>query len=499
MSTIAGPFSPTTYDIWGASRGAADQIVSQLGSQIRSLQENQTYHAELLLSQNGENTNRIVGAIDEIFPALQSLSSGVNAVETSIKDVGDRLTCELRQVLSSVQSGLELIADQQRANNLNLEKITELLKVPDFQKERLYYIERGFKHYCSAIRDPDFYADALDNFLQAELREKSDYRVLYRIGLIYLYGPEKDSTKALDYFQRAGKYARADAEIDQLSISVLTDRYLGLEVPLQNSDAFASIAYFHASCAAKESGDIDTMVLCARKAMNLNQNDPLMKFNLIRSLLYANGDDVESCLILKCLLEEVPLYALVIAGDPLFISNNNVANIFDELIRENLIRLDTEIKEVKEKIGENEFATIVFNRLVLGIVGDPHFCSYLTIRLKLFPVLRGFVEKFECGLFDRNVSTGGIFMATKKFPVVCRGVLKFYPLEYSDNPKVYISAKIFSLVDGEYADHFNGNDEFFRLVLGFMLKWLPANEGESVQVAAELCSIENKVSRSSIV
>jgi hypothetical protein len=108
---------------------------------------------------------------------------------------------------------LSLVHDQQRIANTTLKNLAKLLRVPDFEKERLHLIEEGFRFYSRAAHDPDLYSDALDILHRAEALKPQDYHVLHRIGLIHLQSSDPrfiDLAKAEQYLRRAAKYARAE-------------------------------------------------------------------------------------------------------------------------------------------------------------------------------------------------------------------------------------------------------------------------------------------------
>jgi tetratricopeptide (TPR) repeat protein len=96
---------------------------------------------------------------------------------------------------------------------LLLQNISELLRIPDKEKERQHSIELGLKFFVNAKKNKELYEDALEELLKAESLMKQDYFVLHRIGCIYLY-VEKflNPEKALDYFQRAAKYASVESD-----------------------------------------------------------------------------------------------------------------------------------------------------------------------------------------------------------------------------------------------------------------------------------------------
>ena len=141
----------------------------------------------------------------------QAIGRGMNVLSNQMTDVND--------TLSFLNRNMDIQVEQQKLSNLLLQKIAELLRVPDSEKERQHSIELGVKFFVNANKDPDLYADALEELLKAESLMKQDYFVLHRIGCIYLHvnkyiNPEK----ALDYFLRAAKYASVESDPEAMRL-----------------------------------------------------------------------------------------------------------------------------------------------------------------------------------------------------------------------------------------------------------------------------------------
>ena len=141
----------------------------------------------------------------------QAIGRGMNVLSNQMSDIN--------QTLGFLNRNMDIQVEQQKLSNLLLQKIAELLRVPDSEKERQHSIELGVKFFVNANKDPDLYADALEELLKAESLMKQDYFVLHRIGCIYLHvnkyiNPEK----ALDYFLRAAKYASVESDPEAMRL-----------------------------------------------------------------------------------------------------------------------------------------------------------------------------------------------------------------------------------------------------------------------------------------
>jgi ribosomal protein L7/L12 len=153
--------------------------------------------------------NYIKIASEDQISAINKLSNevgvGFNLISQQMNQINENLIF--------IHKKLDLQIEQQKLSNLLLNDISELLKIPDKEKERQHAINLGLKFFINAQNYPELFIDALNEFLKAESLMSQDYFVLHRIGCIYLYAPNLiNPEKALDYFQRAAKYAIVESK-----------------------------------------------------------------------------------------------------------------------------------------------------------------------------------------------------------------------------------------------------------------------------------------------
>jgi uncharacterized protein (TIGR02145 family) len=153
---------------------------------------------------------------DEIYKASNLQVSAITNLENQIGAGMDLLQNKLSDIsseLNFLNRNNEILIEQQKLSNLLLQNISELLRVPDSEKERQHAIELGIKFFVNAKKDADLYDDALKYLLKAEEIYEEDYFVLHRLGLIYLHVIKHiDIQKAHDYFERAAKYASVESD-----------------------------------------------------------------------------------------------------------------------------------------------------------------------------------------------------------------------------------------------------------------------------------------------
>lgn len=317
------------------------------------------------------NTIQTVNAIDKLEEKLEEVFSKTN------------------ESLSFINRKLDIQIEQQKISNLLLHNISELLRVPDSEKERQHCIELGLKFFLNAKKDSDLFADALEELLKAESLMKQDYFVLHRIGCIYLYADNFiNIEKAIEYFKRAAKYSSVESDPKAVRLaSVLTSNFNSPNTDVNNSiDKIQSLtadSYEKAAFASYVLGDFNEAVLNQNKAFKYNpvpQNQFLLAKYQIR-----NGNIGEAIENLNQAIDKNPnlldaiiqLRDLDIAGEPevtKLIENkvNKIDNEIEELIafakKINSIRAIDLDKINSENLYSNKLIEYKKNKEELNIV-----------------------------------------------------------------------------------------------------------------------------------
>ena len=290
-----------------------------------------------------EASDVIVGSLEggfsDVSEGLSGLSDGISDVQTSINDVGRMLDWRLT-----------LMIDQQRISNLLIGNVALLLRIPDVQKERQYHIEQGFKHYKNAAIDADLYQDALENLLEAEKREKADYVVLHRIGMLYLYAPTLlDLPKAEDYFKRAAKYAVVESDPAAMRVFNVLAGDVSKTLADQSMDHdmvknVASDSFFQAGIACYAQEKYSLAAELARKAFDLTPAMLEARFVQAKAIA-AGGNEDGAAEVLETLIGAEPFYSVKTATDMELAPK--------ACIKEMLARLrDDAIRRAKERVAK---------------------------------------------------------------------------------------------------------------------------------------------------
>ena len=239
------------------------EAIGELGETLRIANYQQTLAI-------GELQNEIIKTSRNQIKEINKLG---DKFEKGIKILSYQLT-SLNEELSFLNKNFEINIEQQKAANLLLQNINELLRVPDSEKDRQRNIELGLKFFINAQKDEDLYQDALEELLAAEQQMKQDYFVLHRIGLIYMYSTKQINPEiAFKYFSKAAKYASIESDpkaVRLVSVLAKNGNYINsdIECNINSIGELSADSYKEAAFAAYVLGDFESAVLYQSKALH---------------------------------------------------------------------------------------------------------------------------------------------------------------------------------------------------------------------------------------
>jgi len=271
----------------------------------------------------------------------QVIGRGMNVLSNQMSDINETLVF--------LNRNMDVQIEQQKLSNLLLQNIAELLRVPDSEKERQHSIELGIKFFVNAYKDPDLYADALEELLKAESLMKQDYFVLHRIGCIYLYAEKYiNPEKALEYFLRAAKYASVESDSNASRLaSVLTNNFNTVNSEINNSEKqiglLAADSYEKAAFSAYILGKFSDAVNYQSKALKFNET-PQNRF-LLAKYQVRNNEISEGVSNLSLCIDEDPVLAIATFKEIDLFNEPEVLNLISNKNQE----IDSEISKLIEK------------------------------------------------------------------------------------------------------------------------------------------------------
>lgn len=357
-----------------------------------------------------ESTREIVGSLDESFNVVTNvLGTGFSGISSNLDNINssiENLTFSTENLALMLDWRLSEEINQQRISNLLLGNVALLLRVPDFQKERQYYIEQGFKHYKNASLDADLYEDALKNLLEAEKRETTDYIVLYQIGMIYLHSTKKESqdwAKAEDYFRRAAKYSIVESNPEsQRTLNILVGEVnQNISTP-EAAKEFAARAYFRAGIACYRQDKFAEAAELCEKAYSLSPS--LLEAGFLQAKSLAVLDKAEESVeILRGVIQAQPfIYALKTASDTDLEPKGEVQQLLIQLRDSAVYRASERLSKLKaENINEPQFTSIL-SRVEL-LIRKNTFLDALNALDELTKEREWQIESFGEVLYERSL------------------------------------------------------------------------------------------------
>ncbi len=291
--------------------------------------------------------------------------------------VGAYIENASRDQIKTLQHGFEFldqsmarIQQEQINTNILLENISELLKLPDSEKQRQLHIERGVKFSNQALIDEDLAIDA-KNELDAALQLMSqDWFVLQQLGILLLYSEKVlDIPEAKELFLKAAKYATAESKtIENSYINNLFKQKLSS--PFQNGNNtsqgladFVREAFLSAALASYILSEFDEAVVSAKKALSVNPEDAKSLF-LTAKYLSRNDRKEEAFELLKKAIEKAPYLSIATYGDKDLITIPSVLDFCHEATADFFRSFDL-IKSRSSKIKD-----FISNSIVFKLIDD---------------------------------------------------------------------------------------------------------------------------------
>ena len=274
---------------------------------------------------------------DEIYQASNQQVSAINNLENQIGAGMDLLQNKLSDIsseLNFLNRNNEILIEQQKLSNLLLQSISELLRVPDSEKERQHAIELGIKFFVNAKKDSDLYDDALKYLLKAEEIYEEDYFVLHRLGLIYLHVLKHiDIQKAHDYFERAAKYASIESDpeairLTNVLINTTNDSNSTSVDDLSAIEHLAAESFEKAAFASYVLGDFEADVTSQTKALNYSKT---AKNYFTLAKYQARTNEIKSCIVnLEHAIENNPILLNAVFSEIELLNEPEVIHLIEQ-------------------------------------------------------------------------------------------------------------------------------------------------------------------------
>lgn len=337
-------------------------ITNSVGQQTKDISGMVSQQTRDISNTIQESSSEQIAAIQESTSAVcGNLESGFNLLSEHLSEISygiGEIRSELNAMSSMLDWKLSLLVEQQRISNLLLGNLAVLLRIPDRQKERQYHIEQGIKFLKNAIFDNYFYDDSLNNLQKAEVIEPTDFFVLHRIGVIYLYSQKHlNLAKAEEYFKKSAKYAVAEiysgASITTNYLSGDVSKSLSGQTPtIESIKLQAAEAYLFAGRCCYIQGKFDESADLAGKAFNLVPQMAEAGFTQAKSLS-ANNNEAQAAAVLEQVIRTDRFYSLKTISDLDLSPKQSIRNTLEKLKQEALKESSERLNICKSKIQAN--------------------------------------------------------------------------------------------------------------------------------------------------
>jgi hypothetical protein len=241
--------------------GDISGIVSQNRKELQSTLQSASAEQRLAMQQ-------VCGALDAGFSEVGQYLQDINCNISELRG-------EINAMAAMLDWKLSLLIEEQRLTNQLLGHIAQLLRIPDSQKQRVYYIEQGLKYFKNASLegiDSTFYTDALEGFKEAECIEHKDYITLNYIGQIHLYSQQyMDFPLAEQYFLKSAREAFAESNVGGTTTSTgfRPGSHQSLIYDASSFKAATAEAYLYAGRACYLQQKLPAAIEYAAKAYNM--------------------------------------------------------------------------------------------------------------------------------------------------------------------------------------------------------------------------------------
>jgi tetratricopeptide (TPR) repeat protein len=281
------------------------------------------------------------------------LDDGFNEVSRYLKDIDSNISGlrgEISEMASMLDWRLSMVIEEQRVTNQLLGNIAVLLRIPDSQKQRVYYIERGLKYLKNAYLEDihsSFYSDALESFRDAEKIERKDYITLNRLGQIFLYSKKNmDIPLAEQYFLKSAREAIVESNAGGTTTSNNLNPY-GYNLTIYSENPFkvaAAEAYLYASRACYLQDKLDDAIELAGKSYKLIPE--FLEAGFEQAKYLAAGNQVDKAVtVLETVINKDRYFSIKTLNDKDLSSKQEVLSFLEGLQQKAILK-------AKEKMDE---------------------------------------------------------------------------------------------------------------------------------------------------
>lgn len=337
----------------------------QTGAHVRDLQltvEAQTAGIQDTLRTVSKEHRQVMEKSAAVV--CQTLEKGFRQVVEQLDQANWRLN-EINEGVGKLHAMLDwktdIIIEQLYINNNYLRQISELLRIPDSQKQKALHIENGLKYLQNALQSLDnkrLFDEALDEFQLSLNIDRKDFFSLHRLGLIHFYSTNHlDLNKAFTYFTDAAFHAIVESNIDNSQRNYSLSRYPKGKESREFYLEEASNSLIYASRCCYLLNNLQVGIQKAEEAWKLTPKFPEAGFQLAKMYGAANQAAVAAN-VLEEVISVNQFYAVKAVEDIDIISHPSIQAKLEQL-------RDTAVAEARNLL------TNCKNKMVHGSQAEP--------------------------------------------------------------------------------------------------------------------------------
>lgn len=306
---------------------AVTQKMDSLAKGLTSSLERGFTQLELSLGETNHHLSDINTNLSNIGGSIERIGHSLRVEQIRTQEVIDIFRKQMGGAFDALLQKIDIV-------NMALSTIYAEMRIPEFQRERRYYMEQGAKYLKIAIKENDkiYYEDSIDAFNKAIDISRDDYFSWFYLGYIFLNSPHcLDINKSKESFERYIHYVRPEIESSHNSrlVQQLESVYLYM----------ANISYLEEK--------LDDAVTWVEKCPQ-NEKTIFLKAKYLSAASDNPHKGYNAALLLKKEIQKNPYLSLQILGDSDLVSNQNITDMMDSLRFETVSSVKKHVDNLKK-------------------------------------------------------------------------------------------------------------------------------------------------------
>jgi len=291
----------------------------------------------------------------EVNNRMDNLNStaerGFHEVTSELYDINYKLgdiLYKIGSIRNILDWKLSSLIEETKLANVKLEEIISLLNVPDFQKERKYYIEQGIDFFVKSNASPELIDYAISNFQKALEREYTDYFVHNKLGVIYMFfKPVLDVEKARKHLEESIKLGQADVNFNHTSLGKYPSSIINFSPVSVTSNSLMYLAkIYHLEDNNEKAYQL------TKKGYSVNPDDLRVGFDLAKYAVLTNRTDY-AIQILDEIIEKDRYITLKVLTDNVLPVNNQVRTLLNKKSKDAVQIAENVLSKILNNIHPN--------------------------------------------------------------------------------------------------------------------------------------------------